>query len=556
MPKNRIRHLLRYRTIASAIARNSFGYVTDGIEGLRHKPHRGDWEADWPKERKLGYRIRLMLEELGPTFVKLGQIASTRPDQVPAGMIEELQKLQDHVKPFPYVEVRKLVEKELHAPIGDVFRSFSREPLAAASIGQVHRAVLNTGEQVIVKVQRPGVQASMETDLAILSEWARISEGKLDWARHYRLRDAIGELGKALLNELNYVEEARNAEKMAASNKLPYIHIPAIHWHYTTRRILTMELVKGIQLSDREGIRQAGYDSKLIAKRLTTAVFSQILEAGFFHADPHPGNVMALPDNRLAFLDFGMVGKLPHAMKKQFASFVVALRNQSTKGVLRAIGNMGVIPEECEPDKLYEDVEELRLKYYRVPLNQVSIGVAVQDLFRVAYRHRIRIPGEMTMLGKSMLTMEGVAASLDPDISVMDVAEPFGKKLFLEQINPLELGKRVWEELPEYVDLLQKAPSGLKELAGMLRKGKLRVEADSPQLGELLGKLDRLINRLSFSIVLLALSIVMLGLIVGAAISGTTSPIIGKVPVIEAGFLIALLMFFWLIYAIFRSGRF
>lgn len=554
--KNRFQHLQRYQTIVSTLTRNGLGYAADELSDKGKTWFRKDEEADFAQGNKLGVRIRLMLEQLGPTFVKLGQIASTRSDWIPADIIKELQKLQDQVKPFSYSEVAKLVESELQAPISSIFHSFSENPLAAASIGQVHEAVLKNGARVIVKIQRPGIQETIETDLEILAEWARISEKRMDWAKHYHLRDAVDELSRALLNELNYLEEARNAEKIKANNKLPYIYIPNIYWDYTTKRVLTMEYMAGIPLSGLVQLDEAGFDCKKLAHHLATAIFTQIFEHGFFHADPHPGNVMALPDGRLAFLDFGMVGSLPNHLKEHFVSFVIALRNQSSKGVIRAISRMGVIPEDVDHDKLHEHVDELRQKYYQIPLNQVSVGAAVQDLFNVAYSHRIRIPREITMLCKSMITMEGVATALDPEISVLDVAEPFGKKMFLNRLNPFELGKQVLEEIPDYIDLVREMPSSFKQLAKIMRQGKLRVEADSPQLDQLPAKLDRLINRLSFSIVLLALSIVMLGLIIGAAITGTTSPVIGKIPIIETGFLIALLMFLWLIFAIFRSGRF
>lgn len=556
MFKNRFQHLQRYRTIVSALARNGLGYATDKLSDKGKTWFHKDEEADFPKGKKLGVRIRLMLEQLGPTFVKLGQIASTRSDVIPADIIEALQKLQDHVEPFPYSEVTKLVESELQASISSIFCSFSEQPLGAASIGQVHEAVLKNGDRVVVKIQRPGIQETIETDLEILAEWARISEKNMDWARHYRLRDVVDEMSKALLNELNYLEEARNAERIKSNNKLPYVYIPDIHWGYTTKRVLTMEYVAGLPLSSLVQLDEASFDRKKLAHQLATAIFTQIFEHGFFHADPHPGNVMALPDGRLAFLDFGMVGILPNHLKEHFVSFVIALRNQSSKGVIRAISRMGVVPEDVDHDKLYEDVDELRQKYYQIPLNQVSVGAAIQDLFHVAYSHRIRIPREMTMLCKSMLTMEGVATVLDPEISVLDVAEPFGKKMFMNRLNPLELGKQVLEEIPDYIELIREMPSSIKQLVRIMRQGKLRIEADSPQLGQLPAQLDRLINRLSFSIVMLALSIVMLGLIIGAAITGTTSPVIGKIPIIEIGFVIALLMFLWLIFAIFRSGRF
>lgn len=540
----------------STLARNSLGFAADELKSTGKTWFAKEEDEALPKRTNLGTRIRLSLEELGPTFVKLGQIASTRPDLIPADIIAELEKLQYHVKPFSYAEAARLVESELHAPLTELFLSFSEEPLAAASIGQVHRAVLKDGRQAIVKIQRPGIQATMETDLDILAEWARISEGKMAWARHYRLRDAVDELIRSMLKELNYLEEARNAERMKTNNSLPYVYIPEVYWELTTKRVMTMEYVDGIPLSDHERLAVAEVDHKQLAQHLATSIFTQILEDGFFHADPHPGNVMALPDGKVAFLDFGMVGTLPEHLKQHFVSFVIALRNQSTKGVIRAISNMGVIPDEVDHDRLSADVEEMRQRYYQVPLHEVSVGVAVNDLFAVAYKHHIRIPSQMTMLGKSMLTMEGVATALDPEISVIDIAEPFGKKMLRDQFNPFKLGRQVMEEIPNYLDLIREVPLGFRQLIKVMRQGKLRIEANSPQLGELQHQLDRIVNRLSFSIVLLALSIMMLGLIIGAAISGTSSPILAKLPVMEIGLGIIAFMMLWLLLAIFRSGRF
>jgi ubiquinone biosynthesis protein len=250
-----------------------------------------------------------------------------------------------------------------------------------------------------------------------------------------------------------------------------------------------------------------------------------------------------------------MVGRLSPDMKKHFASFVIALRNQSTKGVIRAISNMGVIPDDVDRLALNADVDEMREKYYKVPLNQVSLGAAVTDLFSVAFRHQIRIPTELTLLGKALLTMEGVVAALDPTFSVFDVAEPFGKKLFREQLDPRQMLKNWVEDVPEYFDVVSEIPLSLKQLSKTLRQGKLRVEVVSPHVEALMKKMDRISNRLSFSIVLLALSILMVGLIVGAALSDSHT-LLWRIPIIEIGFVAVLFMFMWLIFAIFRSGRF
>ncbi|KQN98815.1 ABC transporter [Paenibacillus sp. Leaf72] len=552
----RIRQLQRYRTIVTAIARNGLGYVSDGIgarDRLRfiRKP-----EQEEIQTRSVGERIRTLLEELGPTFVKLGQIASTRPDLIPANILVELERLQDHVSAFPYEEVTQIIEAELGDTIENLFLNFSITPIAAASIGQVHRATLRDGAEVVVKVQRPGIQKLVETDLNILADVAKLGEGAFEFAQHYRLIEIVEELSKALRQEMDYTMEAHSAEKFIAySKKLPYIFVPSVHWEYCTKRVMTTDYVNGVKLSDRQQLKRMGLDNKRLAERLATAIFHQVLVDGFFHGDPHPGNVMALPDGRLALIDFGMVGRLSPGTKKHFASLVIALRNQSSKGVIRAISYMGVIPDEVDQSKLYADVDEMREKYYQVPLNQISLGTAIGDLFMVANRHHIRIPSELTLLGKSLLTMEGVAVALDPEIKIFDIAEPFGKKLFVEQLDPREIWRGLLEEAPDYFKLISDIPVTLKQLSLVVRKGKLRMEVESPQLDTLMKKMDRISNQLSFSIVLLALSLVMVGLIVGAALNHSQTLFWG-LPIIEIGFGVTLAMFIWLIYAIIRSGRF
>lgn len=552
----RIRQLQRYRTIASAFARNGFGYVSDEIgktERFRFiwRTERQDIQA-----KTVGVRIRLLLEELGPTFVKLGQIASTRPDLVPPSILSELERLQDNVPAFSYSEASKIIAQELGAPIEKLFLQFSDVPLAAASIGQVYKAVLKDGTPVVVKVQRPGIQDQIETDLDILKDLTKAAESRLEWAHNYRLSNMVDELGKALRAELDYGTEARNAAKFAALSKTwEHVHVPQVYPDYCSKRVMTMAYIEGIKLSEHHQLDHAGLDRRLLAERLATTIFQQVLIEGIFHGDPHPGNVLAMKDGSLALLDFGMVGRLTPEAKKHFATLVIALRNQSSKGVIRAISNLGVIPETVNKELLYLDVEELREKYYKVPLKQVSLGEAVRDLFAVAFRHRIRIPTELTLLGKTLLTMEGVVSALDPTFSVFDVAEPFGTKLFLEQLNPVRWLRKWAEDVPEFIDLIHEVPASLKQWSLMLRKGQVRVEVSVPQVDDLMNRLDRISNRLSFSIVLLSLSIIMVGLIIGASLSQSQTTL-WNIPILEIGFIVALLMFLWLLFAIFRSGRF
>ncbi|GMK41121.1 ABC transporter [Paenibacillus sp. CCS19] len=554
----RIRHLQRYRDIAKAFVRNGFGFLVKEL-GLADRFPLSSFRSEDDREHKFkstGERIRLFLEELGPTFVKFGQIASTRPDLLPADIIAELVKLQDSVPPIPYHAAAAVLEAELGAPIDELFARFDETPVAAASIGQVHLARLPDGRAVAVKIQRPNIQEQIETDLEILDNLSRIAEHRLEWAANYQLRERISELAQSLRAELDYTVEGRNAERMAKSfERDPSIHIPTIYWDYSSRRVLTMELINGVKITDHEALQAMGITNKRIAERITSAMFHQIFEEGLFHADPHPGNLLVEPNGAIGLLDFGMVGRMTPTMKTNFGSLLIAMRRNSTSGIIRAIEALGVLPVDIDMRRLRDDIDLLRDKYYDVPLSRISLGESVSELFSVAYTHRIRIPSDFMLLGKTMLTLEGVVSSLDPDFSIISVAEPFGRRLFLDRLNPRSFAENAVEHVSEYADLLADLPETLRDVSSLVRKGKLRTEMSIPELETFLRKIDRVGNRLTFSIVLLSFSIIMVGLIIGSSL-GRQSSIIWHFPVIEIGFGIAAFMFLFLLFAIFRSGRF
>ncbi|MCL6571640.1 MAG: AarF/ABC1/UbiB kinase family protein [Bacillus sp. (in: Bacteria)] len=560
MFKKKIRHIQRYHDIVYAFTRYGFGFVMKelGLLDLLSVPRRLFVEGNKTLHSKTtGERIRLFLEDLGPTFIKIGQIASTRPDIIPAEIVHELVKLQDQVPPFSFEEVKRIVEQEFVEPMENLYAEFSETPLAGASIGQVHYAVLLTGERVAVKIQRPRINEVIETDLEILQDLARLAESRLDWAERYQIRDIVEELRKSLRMELDYVSEGRNSEKIAKQFKNnPKIVIPKIYWENTTSKVLTMEFIEGIKLNEASMLHQAGYESKVLAERVVNAIFQQILVEGFFHGDPHPGNILALPGEVIAFMDFGIVGRLTSEMKTHIASFVIAMMNQSTDEVVRTISNMGLVPDDVNPVKLRVDVDELRVKYSNVPFSQMSLADAINDLFSVAFRHRIQMPTDLTILGKTLLTMEGVVEKLDPELSIIKIAEPFGRKLVLDRLNPKNVAGKVWSHFFEYGELLNDLPKTVKDFTSVMKKGKIKIEITTPELDSLLTKLNRISNRLSFSIVLLSFSIIMVGVIIGASLSGHTSVLLSKIPAIEIGFAIATTMFLWLLYSIFKSGRF
>ncbi|BCG61436.1 ABC1 kinase family protein [Paenibacillus sp. URB8-2] len=553
----RIRHAGRYRSIAMALMRHGFGYMVEelGLYRMLSLPRRlVTQEAH--ASRTLGERIRLVLEDLGPTFVKLGQLASTRSDLLPESIITELVKLQDHVPPFPAETARNILEQELDQPLSEVFDSFDDVPLAAASIGQVHRGVLLSGTAVAIKIQRPGVMRMMSRDLEILRDLTALAERRLDWAKQYGISRMAEEFSKSLMNELDYSQEGRNAERIAQQledNKSAYI--PAIYWDYTSSRVLTMEYVEGITLNRREALLSKGVNLKDTAERLVDIMLGLIFIDGFFHADPHPGNVMMTDEGKLALIDFGMVGRLSEETRDHLSGLIIALMRKNTEAMVRAILRLGVIPEDADRSALYEDMDRLREEYYDVPFSQVSIGKALNDLFAVARRHRLAIPPDLAMLGKTMLTLEGVVGNLDPSFSIIQMAEPFGRQLVKQRFSSSRLQRKLLGGVADLAESLVELPGQARQLSALISRGRLKVEVGVPELQSLLRKLDRIGNRLSFSIVLLAFSIIMVGLIIGSSLRREPS-VLWNFPTVEIGSVVALFMFVWLIYSIFKSGRF
>ncbi|MEK3937155.1 AarF/UbiB family protein [Sporosarcina sp. FSL W7-1349] len=556
MLRDKLKHTKRYQEIINAFLRNGFSHFLFRV-GLTERDSRAgqiDDELDM-NLRNIGIKLRLALQELGPTFIKLGQIASTRRDLIPIEITRELEKLQDHVEPFPFSEVRRIVEAELGNSLEILFDDFNEVPLATASIGQVHLASLPTGEPLAVKVQRPNIQPTIETDLAILDELSGFLEENTEWAQPYRIRQMIREVALSLRKELDYTTEGRNGERIAQQfNDNPHIYIPKTYWEATTPKVLAMERIDGIKVTQVDRLEVAGYDRKLIAERLVDSMFHQVLVYGFFHGDPHAGNVYILPNNVISYIDFGMVGRLGKEMKYHLASLIIHLRKGDSKGMIRTFTDMELLSNETDLKELEHDLDDLQWSYYDMSFEQLNLGEVLVELFAVARRHQINIPSEITLLGKAILSLENILATLDPDFNIMKAIEPYGEKLLLERFSPLRLAKKSWHRLIENVDVLLHLPKDVKKATQTIQRGKLQLNINVQQVKIILRRFDQISNRLSFSIILLAFSILMTGLIIGSAIAGQKN-VIWRMPVIEAGSIIAALMFFYMIVSIFRSGR-
>lgn len=557
MFSKRIRHINRYREVATVLARNGFGLILEemGLINLISFSKR-ILRKEEEDSKTLGQRLRNALEELGPTYIKIGQIASTRPDILPEHLIKELEKLQDQVPPFSFAEVSRIIEEELGAHPQVIYNYFEEEPLAAASIGQVHKAILKTGESVAVKVQRPNISETIETDLEILLDLAGLAERRLEWAALYHVRDMVEEFANSLRNELNYEIEGSNAERIGKQfQEDASIRIPKVYKEYSNKRVLTLEFIQGVKLSQFQTLEDLGYNRKGLAENLIKAMFKQILIEGFFHGDPHPGNIFVLPGPVIAFIDFGMIGRLSSDMKDHFASLVIGMMRRKTEDMIDAVFAMGIVPEDINRKVLYRDVDLLREKYLDVPLSEVQLGNAVNDLFKVAFKHRIIIPSDLVLLGKSLLSLEGIVEQMDPEISIIDIAEPFGEQLLKERLNPAFIAEKTWKHFRDYTELLLNLPKQAKEIFNSIQRGKIRVEIYLPELATFIRKLDRISNQLSFSILLLSFSIIMAGLVVASSL-GNAPLVFWRIPAIEAGFFVAAMMFILLLISILRSGRF
>ncbi|WP_172256097.1 ABC1 kinase family protein [Saccharibacillus deserti] len=553
-----IRHAGRYREIAVALIRHGFGYMVEemGLTRVLRLPI--SWiRREAPETKTLGERIRLVMEALGPTFIKLGQLASTRADLLPASVVQELSKLQDEVPPFEAAEARRIVELELGGPIEDFMSEFSEEPIAAASIGQVHSArMVDGGQRVAVKVQRPGVKRQVMRDLEILHDLVGLGEKRWEWVNRYQVTQLVEEFSRSMEAELDYTSEARNMERISAQfEQDKHIHVPAVFWDCTSERVLTMAFVEGVKPTDRVYLEHRGYDVKEIASRIVNAVLNQIFIAGFFHADPHPGNMLIMKDGSITFLDFGMVGRLSPDMREYLSSLVIALMRQDTPAMVRAIERMGMIHEDTDVSALKRDLERLRERYYDVAFSDVNLGQVINDFFSTARQHGIGIPPDLLMLGKALVTTEGMVEQLDPTLSIVTLAEPFGRKLAREKFGPERLRRKTINGALGLADSLAGLPDRLRHLTSFISGGRVKVELEMPELRKASRGVDRLVNRLAFSIVLLAFSIVMAGLVVGASLSQKET-VIWNYPIIEMGLGVAVLMVLLLLFSIFKSGRF
>lgn len=543
----KLNHLPRHREVLNVLIKYGFA-PSIGKFSWRGKYKDNDENG---KSYNFPRRLRMVLQELGPTYIKLGQLLSTRPDLLGAEYIKELEKLQNEVPPFSLTELKQICFAE-GIDIENDYMAFETEPIAAASIAQVHTAYLHSGERVVVKIQRPGIKKIIETDLSILREISLLLEKRTSWGRFYRVSEIIDEIADAIRNEVDFAKEAKNADKFYNMyKKASFVKIPKIYWELSTPKIITMEYVEGIKVSDFIKLKRANYDTEKIARNLVDALFTQIYEHGFFHADPHPGNIAIAENETIVFYDFGQVGQIDNMLKEKGIKLLISLMRYDANMVTRILLDIGIGSENVDREVLKKDVARLQQKYYGLPLSEINVADAISELIEVSIRHKMRLPPELSLVLKMAMTLESIVSQLDPEISIIDIAEPYGKRLVAKKYSPHNIIRTLEEVFIDYSELARHLPNKTDSILTLIEEGDMKLKLEHANLNKLSSRLDIMTNRIS-------LAIIVASIIIGSslALGKTTHSIISKIPLVEIGFASAMVLALLLIYSILKSGRF
>jgi len=550
------RHLNRYRHILAVLLKHGFGELVESLKidqylevGLQMISKKRP-----PREEPLTrpQRVRMALEELGPTYIKLGQVLSTRPDLIPVEFIHELSKLQDSVPPFSFGEAETIIQRELGAPSSDVFEHIDAEPTASASIGQVHRARLKNGEAVAVKIQRPGIRALIEVDLEIMLHLATLAERHVEELALHNPVKIVEEFARTLEKEIDFRIEATHIDRIAQGFLGdPTVYIPAAYREFCSAGILTTAFVDGIKISNIDQLDAAGYDRRLLCSRGADIVLKQVFNLGFFHADPHPGNIFALPGNVICLLDFGMVGVVDRQTREIFVELVDSVVRRNEVRAAQVLLQLTSWEQAPDMRQLERELSEFMGRHLFRPLKDIEVGKLLQDLLEIATRFQLRLPADIFLMLKAISTVEAVGRMLDPDFDMIAKAAPFIEQVLMDRFKPQRVAETVGDLAGRMLTFLNQFPKELLDLAGLLRQQKLSLKIRHDGLEKVLATHDQISNRIAFAIIIAAL-------IVGSAliVISKTPPLFYGISLIGIiGFLAAALMGVWLLVAILKKGK-
>ncbi|MGQ9861075.1 MAG: ABC1 kinase family protein [Thiobacillaceae bacterium] len=550
-----VRDLPRLHEIASVLIHYGWGDVVR-VLGISHLLERAGRLLNRQTTSEvtaldLPVRIRMALTELGPTFVKLGQVLATRVDVFPPDWIAEFEQLHSRVPPVPFEEIRPQLEKALGRPLEEIFDSFETTAFAAASIAQVHRATLKDGSRVVVKVRRPDIVPKIEADLRILGHLARLLESEMPEVRRYHPTQIVQQLRRSLRRELDMVKEARNIDRFAQNfADDPTVHIPRVYWEYCSEMVNVQEELVGVPGTDLEAVQAAGLDLGVLASRGGDAVLKMILVDGYFHADPHPGNVIYLPGNVIGMIDFGMVGRLTDRRREQIIDFLNAMVHKDEEGMLNVLLAWSG-ESEVDEERLAYDISEMVFSYDNLPLKDVQIGPLLADVTMLMRDNDLTMPSDLTLLFKALITLEGLGRQLTPDFHMVDHLEPFIRQVYASRYTPAAMAKRARHGLHEMLEVVLGLPRDLAHLFRLARRGSLRIDLDLKRLDHFGHQLNKASNRLT-------MGVLTASLVVGSSIIMTVEggPTLFGLPLFGLlGFLIAFFNSLWILFSIWRSDR-
>lgn len=497
------RHRGRYQQIVRVLVSHGLGGLIQPFDPRGRRAAMQDEAVPVDRSGRIrATHLRRAFEELGPTFVKMGQILSTRVDLLPPVYIEELEKLQDNVPPEPPGPIVTLVEEELGDSIETLFASFDPAPIASASIGQVHAALLHDGRSVVVKVQRPQVQRIIFQDLAILADVARVGEGRSAFLRHQRVTELVHEFSWTLRTELDYLHEARTMERFArAFADEPGLRIPGVVRELSSSRVLVMERVDGLPIDDVPAIRAAGHNPKALVNAVILMLARGILDIGLFHADPHPGNFAVDARGALVVYDFGMVGSIDERLREKLLLLMVAVTDRDAQRIVDEVAQLGVVGAGWDRKAMERDVAHLVGQYIGVPLAQLPLMMIINDAMSMLRRYDLRLPPELSLLAKTATMAESLARSLDPQMNVVAVVRPIVKRS-MDRFASLDYWKGRLRYRPLEIALLGASlPGYLQRLFTRIDTNDLAFHVQVDELDRTLGTLERLVNRLALAII-------------------------------------------------------